>query len=119
MLVANFCFFSDDGHNHFRVHAPARALAREDGATVVDCDLYHRQVPWLAAHADVLVLHGLNPDWYPVIQRRRTRGLATVFDASDQYLDIQPWRPYSAGWLDRSLQDLFWQTVEAVDAVQT
>lgn len=115
LLVANLCFFAADGHNHYRVHAPARA----GGVAAVDCDLYHRGAPWLAAHADVLVLHGLNPEWEPVVRGRRARGRVTLFEASDHYLDIQPWSGYSAGWLDRSLQDLFWQTVAAVDAVQT
>ena len=119
MLIANLTFFADDGHMRFRVHGPAAAMARKDGVTVVDCDMYSPWADWLLDEADVLVLHGVNSEWLPVIHDRRNRGRATTFDVSDDLLDVQPWRDYSAGWLDRSLQDLFWQTVAAVDAVQT
>ncbi len=119
LLIAQIAEADDGGHAHYRVRCPGRALARLPGVTVVDCDPRHRLVPWLVEEADVLVLHGIHPDLPPVARRRRDRGRVTVFEASDDYFDLQPWTDASAAWLDRTVHDQFWQLVAAADAVQT
>ena len=119
MLIAQFTQFSAEGHGFYRVHEPARQMSRQPGITVVDCDPDRPEADWLGAHADVLILHGINPDYPPLAAWRRTRGHVTLFEASDNYFDIQPWTNYSQGWLDRGRHDQFWHHVATVDAVQT
>jgi tetratricopeptide (TPR) repeat protein len=119
LLIAQLTEFSAEGHGEYRVHGPARRLARQVGVTVVDADPDHRWADWLAAGADLLILHGLSPDYAPLAARRRAAGKATLLEASDDYFDPQPWSAYSVGWLDRGRQDQFWHLVAAVDAVQT
>ena len=119
LLIAQMAEADGGGHAHYRIGGPGRALARLPGVTVVDCDPRHRLVPWLVEEADVLVLHGTHPDSPPAARRRRDRGRATVFEASDDYFDLQPWTDASAAWLDRTRHDQFWQLLGAVDAVQT
>ncbi len=119
MLIAQLTDFTPDGHGSYRVHAPARALSRRPGVTVVDCPPDHRWLPWLVAHADVLVLHRFDADLPAVAATRRAGGRVTVVEASDDYFDLQPWSDYSLGWLDRARQDQFWRLAAAADAVQT
>ena len=119
LLIAQVAEADDGGHAHYRVGGPGRALSLLPGVTVVDCDPRHRLLPWLVEEADVLVLHGVHPDLPPAARWRRDRGRVTVFEASDDYFDLQPWTDASAAWLDRTRHDQFWQLVGAADAVQT
>ena len=119
LLIAQMAEADGGGHAHYRAGGPGRAMAALPGVTVVDCDPRHRLMPWLVEEADVLVLHGVHPDLPPAARRRRDRGRVTVFEASDDYFDLQTWTDRSAAWLDRARRDQFWQLVAAADAVQT
>jgi len=119
MLIAQLVTFGNDGHSRYRIHSPARALAALPGVTVIDCDLYHRASTWLTEHADLLILHGVHPDHASLAHQRRNRGQGTIMEASDDFLDIQGWNPFSLGWLDRTLQDQFYYLIGQVDGVQT
>ena len=119
LLIVQVCEFLDVGDAVHRFHGPSRALSRLPGVTVIDIDLHHRLLPELAEICDVLVLAGFDWDFFPLLERRRSAGHITVFEANDYYFDIQPWNPLSARWLDRSIQDSFLQGLLLADAVQT
>src|SRR6266849_5882130 len=119
LLIVQVCEFLDVGAGVYRFHTPSRALSRLPGVAVVDCDLNHRLLPPLAEASDVLILGGVDWDWFPLLEQRRTAGRITLFDANDYYYDIQPWNPLSAKWLDRTIQDSFRQGLTLANAVQT
>src|SRR5581483_3363601 len=92
-FILQVCEFLDTGDGHYRFHEPSRQLSRLPGVVVADCDLGHRCLPPLLAAADVVVLQGFDWDLFPVLERRRATGRATVLEANDYYEDIQPWNP--------------------------
>src|SRR5262245_39680143 len=119
-FILQICDFLDDGDGYYRLHEPSRQLSRLPGTVVVDCHFYHRYLPQLVALADVVVLPLIhNWDFFPLIEDRRSRGQATVFEANDYFYDVQPWSPISAQWQDRALQSEYRCYMAAADAVQT
>ena len=120
MLIVQICDFGSDGDAEYRMHAPVRELGQRAGVTTVDCHFAHRSLPTLVETADVVIVQFIN-DWelLAVCQRRRRAGLVTVFEASDNFFDIQPWSPIAEAWLDRTLQELFLKWLTLADGVQT
>jgi len=76
-------------------------------------------LPRLALEADILILLGFDPELVPVIEQRRAAGRVTVFEANDYYDDLQPWNPLVEKWIDRSVQDGFYNCMTLCDGVQT
>jgi glycosyltransferase involved in cell wall biosynthesis len=120
LLVVQVCDFLDDGDRFYRYHLPSRRLARLPGVRVIDCHYLHHLLPELLEAADVLVLQFIH-DWglLGMIERRRAAGLVTVFEANDDFFDLQPWNPIALQWQDRAVQEQFRQFLRAADAVQT
>src|SRR6185295_3057818 len=120
MLIVQVCHFDDNGDAHYRLHEPSRHLARLPGVTAIDCHFAHRYLETLTQLADVLVLQFVN-DWDLVshFAPRRARGQITVFEANDDFFDLQPWSPIAARWQDRTVQELYSQLLVLADGVQT
>jgi predicted O-linked N-acetylglucosamine transferase (SPINDLY family) len=118
-LIVQVCEFLDTGDGLYRFHDPSKALCREPGVCVVDCDISHRHLPQLAEVADVLILAGFDWDYFALVERRRAAGRVTVFEANDYYYDLQSWNPIAARWLDRGLQSSFSLGLARADGVQT
>ncbi len=120
MLIVQVCDFGDDGDAEYRMHAPVRQLGKIPGLTTIDCHFSHRHLPALARLADVLVVQFIN-DWelLALCQRRREAGLITIFEANDNFFDLQPWSPIGAAWLDRTVQELYLKWLVTADGVQT
>lgn len=119
LTVLQVVEFLDVGDGVHRFHAPARALSRLQGVTVIDIDCHHRHFHLLAEAADVLVMGAFNSDLFSIFEeRRRHPGRVTVVEANDYYPDLQSWNPLSMRWLDRSLQDSFHHALRAADGVQ-
>ncbi len=120
MLIVQVCDFGNDGDAEYRMHSPSRQLGALPGVTAIDCHFSHRCLPDLAELADVLVFQFVN-DWelLAICERRRAAGKLTVFEANDDFFDLQPWNPISTGWQDRTVQELFLQLIASADAVQT
>jgi tetratricopeptide (TPR) repeat protein len=118
ITILQVCEFLDCGDGVHRFHAPARALSRLPGVTVIDCDLHHRLFPALAEGVDVVVMAAFNADLLPIFERRRKAGRITVVEANDYYPDLQAWNPLSMRWLDRSLQDSFHHALRLADGIQ-
>jgi tetratricopeptide (TPR) repeat protein len=120
MLIVQVCDFGEDGDARYRMHEPSRHLGRLPGVTAVDCHFSHRYLPAMAERADVLVLQFVN-EWelLTLCERRRAAGRITVFEANDDFFDLQPWSPNAAHWQDRTVQELYLQLLGAADGVQT
>ncbi len=118
LVILQVCEFLDCGDGVHRFHAPARAMSRLPGITVIDIDYQHREFPVLAENADVMVMAAFNTDLFPLFARRRRAGLVTVVEANDYYPDLQAWNPLSRRWLDRSLQDSFHHALRLADGIQ-
>ena len=60
-------------------------------------------------------------DWelLSLCTRRQAVGRATVFEANDDFFDLQPWSPTAAHWQDRTVQELYIQLLRSADGVQT
>ena len=120
MLIVQVCDFGNDGDAEYRMHAPLRQLGKVPGLTTIDCHFSHRYLPVLATLADVLVVQFIN-DWelLSLCQRRREAGLITIFEANDNFFDLQPWSPIGEAWLDRTVQELYLKWLITADGVQT
>lgn len=120
MLIVQLCAFGHDGDALYRVHEPAQALARLPGVTFVDAHLSGRHGFALAQRADVLILHFAN-DWglADLVRLRRAAGRPTVFEANDDFFDLQPWNPIARVWADPSVPALYRHLLRAADGVQT
>ena len=120
MLIVQVCDFGNDGDAEYRIHAPVRQLGKIAGLTTIDCHFSHRYLPALACLADVLVVQFIN-DWelLSLCQRRREAGLITIFEANDNFFDLQPWSPIGEAWLDRTVQELYLKWLVTADGVQT
>lgn len=120
MVIVQLCAFGRDGDSLYRVHEPARALAALPGITVVDAHLLGRHAFALARRADLLILHFAN-DWglADLVRDRRADGRPTVFEANDDFFDLQPWNPIAPAWADPSVPALYRHLLRATDAVQT
>ncbi len=120
IFILQICEFLEDGDGYYRLHEPSRQLSRLPGVVVADCHYYHRRLPELMELADVLILPFVhNWDFFPMLGRRRSAGRVTVFEANDNFYDVQPWSPIAAQWQDRSIQDEYRLFMGQADAVQT
>lgn len=120
MVIVQLCAFGGDGDSLYRIHEPAHALAALPGVTVVDVHLLSRHAFALARRADLLILHFAN-DWglADLVRDRRAAGRPTVFEANDDFFDLQPWNPIAPAWADPAVPALYRHLLRAADAVQT
>jgi tetratricopeptide (TPR) repeat protein len=120
LLIVQVCEFLSDGDGLYRLHQPSLYLSRLPGVAVVDCHYSHRVLPGLVEAADVLVLPFFNNwDLFPLLDKRRQAGQATVFEANDYFYDVQPWSPIGPQWQDRAIQEEYRLFMAHADAVQT
>lgn len=117
-LIVQVTEFQSDGNAVRRCQDPGRAMSRIPGVTVVDCDPYHHLLPPLLDIAHIVLFHGFDADYIPLIERRRETGQVTLFDFNDDYYDIQPFNPRSARWVERVVRNDLRHFMSAVDAVQ-
>lgn len=120
MVIVQLCAFGRDGDSLYRIHEPARALAALPGVTVADVHLLSRHAFALARRADLLILHFAN-DWglADLVRDRRAAGRPTVFEANDDFFDLQPWNPIAPAWADPAVPALYRHLLRTADAVQT
>lgn len=69
-------------------------LGDADGWQVHALDLNHPSFPAAVLAAELVIVHMLSaPEIEAVIRLRRARNLATIFEISDNFLDLGPWLP--------------------------
>jgi len=73
----------------YRIRQPAVAMGKHPGIMVVDLSIVSPYLTKWCLCADVLVLHlTWEPDLLPIVNERKRRGLATVFEISDNFLAL-------------------------------
>jgi tetratricopeptide (TPR) repeat protein len=78
-----------NGDYVYRIRQPAEAMGKLPGVMVVDLPIISPYVTKWCLCADVLVLHlTWEPDLLPIVNERKQRGLATVFEISDNFLAL-------------------------------
>ena len=85
---------SKQGDHVYRTAQPCAALASVGGLRVVSGSSACARILRFAEIADLVVLcDSTDHRWPSLIQRRRARGLPTVFEINDQFLALQNWNP--------------------------
>ncbi|MBW1723520.1 MAG: glycosyltransferase [Deltaproteobacteria bacterium] len=85
---------TDGGDYYYRTHAPGLAMAREEGVHVVNLTNDHRNKFEILEQADVLVLKDIcDPDYLPLIERRKKKHKPTVYEIADDLGAVPPWNP--------------------------
>lgn len=78
----------------YRLKQPDHALGQLPGVTAASITNICSSRLELVLHCDVLIIQLLgDPDMLPVILERRERGLPTVFEISDNFMNFQPHNP--------------------------
>ena len=73
----------------YRIRQPAVAMGKHPGIMVVDLPIISPYLTRWCLCADVLILHlTWEPDLLPIVKERKRRGLATVFEISDNFLAL-------------------------------
>ncbi len=106
------------GDSRYRTRQPCDALG-EAGYSVLSGHLGSPAIWVEAESADVLVLCDVTDvDLLPLVQRRRARGLTTVFEINDDFRSPQPWS--RTAYLARNLltRSLTAQLAASADGVQ-
>lgn len=120
VLIVQVCKFLDDGDGMYRLHEPCRFLAGLPGVVAIDCHYAHRHLPRLLRLADVVILQFLhNWDLLSMLDERRAAGKVTVFEANDNFFDVQPWNPVADSWRQQSIRAEYRIFMSQCDAVQT
>ena len=88
---------SKQGDHVYRTAQPCSALARVGGLKVVSGSSAGERIIEFAEVADLLVLcDSTDHRWPSLIERRRAKGLRTVFEINDQFLALQAWNSTAA-----------------------
>ena len=88
---------SKQGDHVYRTAQPCSALARVGGLKVVSGSSTGERIIEFAEVADLLVLcDSTDHRWPSLIERRRAKGLRTVFEINDQFLALQAWNSTAA-----------------------
>jgi tetratricopeptide (TPR) repeat protein len=80
------------GDSVYRTEQPCRALGQLPGVSVVTGSFLSPLVHKLLPVADVVVLCDVvEADLFPIIRKRRERGLPTIYEINDDFQAPQPW----------------------------
>jgi len=103
----------------YRVKQPDAALGGIPGVATASITIICREAHRLALDADLLVLQLLgDADMLPVVLDRRRRGLPTVFEISDNFLDFQPDNPSARFYEQPESRACILQLISECDAAQ-
>ncbi|PIE89262.1 MAG: hypothetical protein CR997_12065 [Acidobacteria bacterium] len=93
LIVQAYWYFDEiTGEFHYRVEQPSRGLRETGQFEVINVHIFHPFFPHLAETADLLILHLLpDAEITAVIKHRRQKGLPTVFEMADNFLEVGPW----------------------------
>jgi tetratricopeptide (TPR) repeat protein len=104
----------------YRIEQPSVAMGKAPGVKVVNINMYSPYLKTFCQEADVLILHMVSDqDMLPVLEHRIRRGLATVFEISDNFLAFQPHDPMKHYFSDPLTLATTFQYVHLTDGVQT
>jgi len=95
------------------------SMARERGVFVITLTSEHRRRWNIASMANVLVLRNIcDPDFLPLIRKRKDQGKVTIYEISDDLGSIEPWHPLHFLFKEEENQSLAWRLAGYCDALQ-
>jgi len=107
------------GDYYYRTHVPGISMAKDEGIYVVNLTNEHRIKQAVAAHADVLILKNIcDPDFLPLIWKRKRQGRLTVYEIADDLDALQPWNPVYFFFKDQENRALVHRLASYCDALQ-
>ncbi|MFC1474619.1 hypothetical protein ACFLQK_01120, partial [bacterium] len=103
----------------YRLTQPDQALARIPRVISASITNILTNRLKLITETDILVLQMLgDPDLLPIIINRKKRGLPTIFEISDNFLDFQPSNPAAGFYEIPENRACLMQIISLCDAVQ-
>jgi len=107
------------GDHVYRIGQPAEAMGRLPGIMVINVTSMSPFLKEICLRADALVLHLIGEqDMLPIVAERKRRGLATVFEISDNFLAFPPRASIKSWFNDPVNLATTFQLVRLSDAVQ-
>ena len=93
LIVQAYWYFDEiTGEFHYRVKQPSLGLQETGKFDVLNVHIFHPFFPYLAEIADLLILHLLpDAEVTSIIQYRKSKGLPTLFEIADNFLEVGPW----------------------------
>jgi tetratricopeptide (TPR) repeat protein len=103
----------------YRIGQPAQAMGKVPGIMVINLTSMSPYLKEISLRADVLVLHLIGEqDMLPIVAERKRRGLATVFEISDNFLAFPPWANIKSWFNDPINLATTFQLIRLSDAIQ-
>ena len=103
----------------YRISQPSEAMGRVPGVTVVNVSGTSPHLKEICRDADVLVLHLMGEmDLLPLVAERKQRGLATVYEISDNFMAFPSWVKIRSWFSDPVNLSTTFQLIRLSDAVQ-
>ena len=103
----------------YRIGQPAQAMGKVPGIMVINLTSTSPYLKDISLRADVLVLHLIGEqDMLPIVAERKRRGLATVFEISDNFLAFPPWANIKSWFNDPINLATTFQLIRLSDAIQ-
>jgi tetratricopeptide (TPR) repeat protein len=103
----------------YRIGQPAQAMGKPPGIMVINLTSTSPYLKEISLRADVLVLHLIGEqDMLPIVAERKRRGLATVFEISDNFLAFPPWANIKSWFNDPINLATTFQLIRLSDAIQ-
>ena len=110
---------SKQGDHVYRTAQPCSALARVGGLKVVSGSSAGESIVEFAEVADLLVLcDSTDHRWPALIERRRVKGLRTVYEINDQFLALQAWNSTAAFFQNSEHRALTLEIASLCDGLQ-
>ena len=112
-------YASKQGDHVYRTAQPCEALAKAGRLRVVSGSSAAARILACAEVADLLVLcDSTDYRWPSLIQRRRERGLRTIFEINDQFLALQEWNPTAGFFRSQDHRALTLEIASLCDGLQ-
>jgi tetratricopeptide (TPR) repeat protein len=103
----------------YRIGQPAQAMGKVPGIMVINVTSMSPYLKEISLRAHVLVLHLIGEqDMLPIVAERKRRGLATVFEISDNFLAFPPWANIKSWFNDPINLATTFQLIRLSDAIQ-
>lgn len=110
---------TETGDYYYRTHAPGLSMSREESVYVINLTNEHRHKFEILEQADIVVLKNIcDPDFLPVIAKRKAQGKLTVYELADDLSSIQQWNPVYFFYQDKENLDLVYRLASLCDALQ-
>lgn len=121
LLIVQVCAMANTGVGDYiyRISQPAEAMGKIPGVIVVNLTSISPYLKEMCFCADVLVLHLMSEqDLLPIISERKRKGLATVYEISDNFMAFPSWVEIKSWFEDPINLATTFQLIQLSDAIQ-